>query len=97
MTLLDPNHRPFITINTSLEILNSEIDKNQSPYFPVHLLPYQTMLIVGACAHVFFWLGSPGPIELIASRRLTIQAPLAQERKIYSYLTIRVLVNILYR
>ena len=30
---------------------------NQSPYFPVHLLPYQTLLIaelsyiVGACAH----------------------------------------------
>ena len=26
------------------------------------------------------WLGSPGPIELIASRRLAIPAPPAQER-----------------
>ena len=36
---------------------------------------------VGACAHWGgCWLGSPGPIELIARRRLAIPAPPAQER-----------------
>ena len=34
-----------------------------------------TLYNVGACVHGGCWLGSPGPIELIASQRLAIPAP----------------------
>ena len=39
-----------------------------------------TLYIVGGVRKRGCWLGSPGPIKLIASRRLAIPAPPAQER-----------------
>ena len=89
-TSIGGNHFFFLNMRSDMKYSETKSQFSSTPLAIPNLANCRALLYC-RCVRTWggFWLGSPGPIELIARRRLVIQAPPAQERKVYSYLTVR--------